>query len=382
MMTPAWIIHPTVEELDVVGRFAVITEPDETDDNGVWVRSDDSERVWTGASRKVTWEVRGGQTIEPQPTLHLPARAISEALFIAVEEGASSITMLVPEGSNVVIIQGQNCETVIDLHEQGQSIAKHPVRESRASAVVNAGVFSDLIGRARRIPEGGSSNVLPDPELRIAEGTIAIHTDWTVRGAQRSTYRCRAETTGEAQCIAPLWVLHDVVRGIDRDLDIEIDLPVDPFAPIILREPNAWSTYPHRPAGAKRFAADLSEALIEWVGEACEDVEYGAFRLVFEDHTYTVELIDAPDPVIRVATVVCDGLGVLFVVDEFLGHLNETNAGIVGARLWFDEERVWAAIDLPYAALSSISWAVDKLETQLSGFDVFLGALSSAEVAE
>lgn len=382
MIRPRWIIHPSLEELDTVHRFLAITQPDETDDNGVWVHYDDMERVWSGSSNDMTWEVRGGLSIEPQARQHLPARAIREALLTSVDDEQMTATILIPEDGDVVIVETVETETVIDLHEFGRPVPDRPERKSAATAVVNAGLLSDLLVRARNLPVGGSSEVLPDPLFTILDGTIAIHTDWSVRGAQRTTYRCRARTEGEAQCVVWLGAISDVVKGIDRESDVVIDLPADAFDQIILREPGAWSTYPYRPADARRYANEVADVLIDLVGEGCEFVEYGSFRLDVDERTFTVQLLDAPDPIVRIATLVCDGLGGMFGVDDLLGQLNDTNAGIVAGRLWFDEDRVWSAIDLPAAAIASIPWAIEKLHTQLTGFDVFLGAITSSPVCD
>lgn len=382
MIAPRWIIHPSLEELETVCRYVSTTQPDETEANGVWVRYDDMQRVWTGSVRDTTWEVRGGLSIESQPCQHLPARAVREAYFIAAGEDAESVTLLVPSDGGVVIVQSTVTETVIDLHHYGAAVPDAPDRISAARAIVNAGRLCDLVNRARTVPIGGTSEALPDPVLTILNGAIAVHTDWSVRGAQRTTYRCEAITEDEAQCVLPLGLIHDAVRLLDRDTEVEIDLPVDPSEPIILREPTAWSTYPCRPADARRFADEVIGELLAMVGEGFEIVEYGSFRFETDDRCITVQLLDAPDPVVRIATVVCDGLGGMFTPDDLLGHINEMNSGIVGGRLWFDRGVVWAAVDLPVTALSSIRWAVEKLHVQLQGFDVFLGALVGTEVGE
>lgn len=382
MNQPQWIIHPTIEELENVYRFVCTTQPDEIDDNGVWTYYDGMERVWTGSASDTVWEVRGGLSIEPQRRQHLPARAIRDAFRIADDEDAEAVTMLIPSGSELVIVQGATTETVIDLHKEAHPIRDRPDRPSGARATINAGRFSDLLARARITPVGGSSELLPDPVFTVIDGAISIHADWSIRNGRRTTYRSEATTTDQAQCLLPLGPISETVRGIDRDVDVEIDLPADPFEKIIIREPGAWSTYPYRPSDARRFNDDVVVVLIELVGEGFECVEYGSFRLDVDDREFTIQLLDAPDPVVRVATVVCDGFGGLFGVDELLEQLNATNAGIVGGRLWLDDGVVRAAIDLPAAALGSIAWAVQKLCTQLAGFDVFLGALVTVEGCE
>ena len=379
MREPQWIIHPSFEEIDTVQRYLNATRPDETQGGGTWVRYDGMERVWSGEGHGITWEVRGGLSVEPLPPQHLPARIVREAGLIAMAEEAEMSTLLVPVGGEVVIVESATTETVMDLHRNPPPAPRPPARESVARASVASGELFDLLYRARGEPNGATSEVRPDPVLIVSDGAIAIHTDWSIRGGRRTTHRLRAETEGEGRCIAPMATLVEVLVHAERDTVFEIDLPVDPYEPIILREPGAWSTHAHRPAGARRHALEVTDVLIDMLGEGFEIVEYGTFRFEIDGRVVVVRLLDAPDAIVRVGILVCDGLGGLFGVDDLVSQVNEANAGLVGARVWFDDGRVWAAIDLPVAAMGSIPWAVDKLSHQLEGFDVFLGAVGATD---
>jgi len=380
MNQPEWIIHPTIDEIEDVRRFASISYPEETDATGVWVTYDGMERVWTGSSRNLTWEVRGGMSIEPQRAQHLPSRVLYEAGCIARDEGLEIVTLLVPTGGGVVIVQSPRTETVIDLHDDPMNPSRSttgPDRASAARALVEAGALADLLSRASATPVGGPSEALPEPILTIGDGMIGIHVDWSIRGARRTTYRCEAVTDGEARCIVPVRLLHDTMGGADPDMIVELDIPVDPFGSIVMREPGARSTLPCRPADARRHSDAVLDVLIELFAEHTEVIDAGSYGFELDDRPYTVQLLDAPDAIVRVASTVCDLFQRHEPGLELLRHLNEVNAGLVAGRLWTDGRRVWAAIDLPVSDLASIPWAIEKLRTQLDGFHVFLGAIVS-----
>lgn len=378
MNQPLWIIHPSVEEIETVQRFASIAQPEETDGTGVWVAYDGMQRVWTGAANRTTWEVRGGLAVEPQQAQHLPARVLYEASCIARDEDVDAVTLLVPSEGGVVIVQSSRTQTVIDLHDSPPAPAESPAspdRRSAARAQVEAGVLADLLRRTSAVPAHGSSDAFPTPILIIGDGAISVYVDWSVRGARRSTYRCEAVTDGEARRIAPLRQLEQAMSNSDRDTIVEIDLPDDPFGTIVVHEPGAWSAYPSQPADARRYADDVLDLLIELFGEDTEVIEPGSYGLELDDRPFTVQLLDAPDAIVRVATTVCDLDGNDESDPELLRHLNEVNAGLVAGRLWLDGHRVWGAIDLPVCDYKSIGWAIEKLRTQLDGFDVFLSAV-------
>ena len=61
---------------------------------------------------------------------------------------------------------------------------------------------------------------------------------------------------------------------------------------------------------------------------------------------------------------------------ELLTQINETNAALVGSRLWTKDNVVWAGFDLPVSAVGELEQAIEALDRQLTGFDVFLTALS------
>lgn len=375
MITPRWIIRPTAEELHDVGRFLNVCRPDESTGDGVWVHHDGSQRIWSGGANGTTWQVRGGLSFTECEPMFLPARVVREAEAIAGDDGGGA-TILVPTDESVAIVSSASASTVIDLQPTLVPAPTEPEGESAAVAVTTAGALTDLLGRARHVPTTGESEEYPDPVLTIVDGVIAVHTDWSVRGGCRTTYRLDAKTTGSSSCVAPLRDLFESVRFLDDEIEVTISIPANFFDPIVVRDPGAWSTYRCLPADARRHSSDVLDVLIEMFGEETEIVDYGSFGFELEGQPFTVQLLDVPEAIVRVATTVCDLLGGQEPSEEVLRHLNEVNSGLVAGRIWTDGERVWGAIDLPVDALDNIPWAIEKLRSQLEGFDVFLGAIA------
>lgn len=376
MTDPRWIIHPGTDELLDVSRFIHVCRPDESGGEGIWVHHDGAQRIWSGGANGTTWQVRGALSFVECEPMCLPARAIWEAQVMAGDDEGGA-TILVPTDESVAIVSTESTSTVIDLHPSPGPAPTEPARESAASATTTAGALCDLIARARAVPVSANTEDFPDPVLTIVDGLIAIHTDWKVRGACRTTYRLEARTKGSATCIAPLRDLNESLRLVDDDTEVRIEIPVDFHEPLVMWEPGTWSTYRCLPADARRHSAEVLDVLVETFGEATDIVEFGSFGVEVDDRPFTVQLVDAPDSVVRIATTVCDLLDGGDPGEELLRHLNDLNSGLVAGRVWTDGQKVWGAIDLPVDAITSIPWAIEKLRAQLAGFDVFLGAIVS-----
>lgn len=375
MIPLKWVIHPSAEELADVRRLLLTTDPDEAQHDGVWVRHDGSSRLWSGSTQGVSWFVRGSSTSEDLEEVFLPARVVTEAYTLS--HFSETVTILIPADEGVAIVSSPGTSTVIDLQVPRRSTPVEPTRESAARARVTAGDLNDLVARASQLPSIEGRDEYPSPILTIVDGVLSIHADWSVRGGCRTTYQLAADTEGAAECIIPLADFRNMLVSLDRDVEVEIDCPLDALEPIILREPRAWSTYAFRPNDARRFHYEVSEVLHVQFGEETQVIAMGSFGFELDDRQFTVQLLDAPDEFIRIATPVCERIGGLAPSEELLRQINEVNEGLVACRLWADHERVWSAIDLPVSAFESIPWAIEKLHTQLAGFDVFLGGLFS-----
>lgn len=368
-----WSIEVERQEMENVLLMISAFPVAECAGEGIWVRVVDGHRVWSGTCGDAVWEVRNPVPEAPFEPRYLPARIILEANMLRL--GGNPTRISIPDDESVAIVEVLGASSVIDLPGTITPIAELPSRPSAATVRIDSTALQSFLTRCRTTPNDPAMPDLdgkePEARFTINRDGIALHIDWSIVGAQRTTYRYAADTTGEAMCDLPMSLLGYIAQIIDADVELTIDLPVDPTAQIILKGNDWTAMFDCLPLGALRYSSALGRSIEKSVGERPRRLAVGTFGFESHGRRFVAQLHDHPVEHVRITTKVCDGL---FVSDALIGQINEANAGFTGGRLWLDGTEVWAAVEFPCRSMLSIDWALETLATQVTGFDVFLGS--------
>jgi len=370
-----WSFTADMEELDLVCNLLAYVPPIETQGEGVWVRSVNGGRFWSVSTGNTIWEATGDPVEPPLEARCIPGRAIWEARILSTTSNNHEVTFSIPDDL-VCLVESDVGSTVIDLPRQSE-LPTYPmyVVES-ASAKTTVGALFDLLFRARLVPIGPSNEEYPDAQMFIENGEISIYVDWSLRNAARSTYRIPAKTTGEANCSLLMGAIYDVIRELDRDLEVTLRVPARSDIPLLIESPLFRAAIACTSTGAIRHHDELRSTLGSFRGCESRTIDSGKFTLTTRTRTFHVELTDRPHETISVYTEVCREMPITL---ELLAQINETNAALVGARMWMVDDVVWAGLDLPISALCELHASIRDLDHQLTGFDVFLSGFTSVQ---
>lgn len=369
-----WIIETNLEELELVCALLAPAPPDEIAGAGVWVRTTEDCRYWSVRNEHVTWEVVGDPVDRSQETRCLPARAVWEARILAMTSLAHEVVITIPDDL-VCLVQCDSGSSVVDLPRESEPPSLPAHVNDAAVATVTAGALNDLLLRARCVPIGESNEQFPDAELIVADGEVAIFVDWTIRSGLRTSCRIPAETIGQAQRTLLMGHLWDLVHGLSRETELTLRVPDRPELPLLIETGLFRLAVRCLSVGASLYHDELAGVLGEVRGAKVRSVELGKFFVSTRTRIYQVDLVDRPRETISVCTEVCRDVPNSL---EVLMQVNETNAAMVGSRLWISDGAVWAGFDLPVAAMESVERSITELERQVNGLDVYLSALSEA----
>lgn len=370
----AWGFTADLEELNLVATILGNNSPSETEGEGVWVHSVNGGRRWTVSTHSLMWEVYGDPVELPIEARCIPTRAVWEARIFAITSSNHEATFSIPDDI-VCLVTSEVGTTVIDLPPATEPPSFPMYVANSASAKTTVGALSDLLFRARIVPLGPSNDEYPDAKLFIDELGISIFVDWTERRALRSTYRIPAEVTGEASCSVMMGLMYDLVRDCERDQELTVLIPEQIGMPVQFESGLFRATIDCISNCASRHHEELVGVLAGMDRCQTRMVDAGTFILSTPSRELVVELTDRPDETVSVRTEVCRDVPLSM---ELLAQINDTNAALVGSRLWTVDGVVWAGLDLPVSALNELEQAIRSLDHQLTGFDVFLSGFSAA----
>ena len=369
----AWTLELEHEELHAVWRIFSRSLADETQTDGLWVRSRDGRRIWSGSCGPLFWEVTGGACTEPLSPRCLPARLVWNAADLAFESDDRTVTITTPDDS-VGIATSTAGVAVIDLPASAELRTFPQYITDVATATLTRRQLQRLLGRISFVPTGLEHPNRVPVSLLVEDGQLAAVADWSREGALRTTQRVPAATVGEAESVVPLAYLLDLIREVDDDEEITLRFPGDTDVPLLI-EGDGWrATSDRRETGAIRFHEKLGQALADVTGTRTITLADGVFSTVWRERVIRVELQNTPNETVRVSTVVLNDIESTL---DVLQQLNDVNAGLVGARVWVAGDVAVAGVDLPCSAIGDIGAVIRGLDAQIDGLDVFLSALGA-----
>jgi hypothetical protein len=372
----AWSIDLDHEELNTVWRIFCRSLNVETQTDGLWVRTVNGRRVWSGTCGPLTWEVTGEASDVSLAPLCLPARLVWNAADLAFEADDRTVTIHSPDGI-VGVANSTAGESVIDLPHPGELPSFPNYVTDQARVTLTRRELSLLFGRISFVPTGLEHPNRVPVTLIVESGRLAATADWSREGGLRTTQRVAATTAGEGSATVPLVYLSDLIREVDDDENITIRFPEDPDVPLLIEGADWRATSARRESDALRFHEQLGQALANATGTTTRTLDRGVFSATWRDRTIRVELHNTPTDTVRLSTVVIDTIEPTV---EVLQQLNDVNAGLIGARVWLCEQVVVAGVDVPCSAIDDIGAVIRQLDAQIDGLDVFLAALGAEAV--
>ena len=370
-----WTITCEYEELHAVWRVFSRSLEIETATAGIWVRSVDGHRVWSGQCGPLWWEVNGGATAERVEPRCLPARLVWNAADLAFETDERIVTISTPDDS-VGIAATAEGQTIIDLPapEEGHRTFPRYVLD-RATATLRRRELSLLLGRIWFVPYGAEDLRNVPVRLLVEDGQLTAFIDWRIKGGLRTTQRVKAATTGSANGGIPVLHLLDLLREIDDDTEITLRFPESVEFPLMI-EADGWrATCEIWSESVHRFEIDVVEALTKATGQPARNLGCGVIVGAIGDRRLRTELQEDHGELLRVTTVVVEDIEPN--IDVFT-QINELNSSLVGGRIWVDADAVVAGVEVPCDDLDALGPELERLDRQLQGVDVYLSAIASA----
>lgn len=369
----AWSVELDHEELHTVWRTFSRSLSTETQTDGLWVRSRDGRRIWSGSCGPLFWEVTGGVSPEPLSPRCLPARLVWFAAELAFDADDRCVTISTPDDS-VGVASSTAGSSIIDLPVSAELRTFPSYITDVATATLTRMQLHRLLARISFVPPGLEHPHRVPVSLIVEDGQLAAFADWGIEGGLCTSQRVPATTRGTARSSIPLLHLLDLIREIEDDDIITIRFPEDVDIPLLIEGEGWRATTDRRETGAVRFHEQLGQALADATGATVRTLDRGVFTTAFRDRIIRAELHNTPIDTVRISTVVLDEIEPTV---DVLEQLNDVNAGLVGARVWSRDGVVVAGVDLPCSSLGEIGGVIRQLDQQIDGLDVFLSALGA-----
>ncbi|CAB4324677.1 MAG: hypothetical protein F2520_12055 [Actinobacteria bacterium] len=369
----AWSIELEHEELHTVWRIFNRSLETETPTDGLWVRSRDGQRIWSGTCGPLFWEVTGGASPQPLEPRCLPARLVWNAADLSLEADDRCVTISTPD--DVVGLAANSAgSSVIDLPVSAELRRFPKYVTDAATATLTRKQLARLLGRISFAPPGIENPHRVPVSFIVEDGELAAYANWSTQGGLCTSQRVPAETRGEAKSSIPVLHLLDLIREVDDDELITIRFPADLDIPLLIEGEGWRATSDRRETTAVRFHDELGRTLADATGTTTRVLDTGVFSTTWRTRTIHAELHNTPLDTVRLSTVVLDGIEPTV---DVLQQLNDVNAGLVGARVWLCDNVVVAGVDVPCSSISDIGGVIRQLDVQIDGLDVFLSALGA-----
>lgn len=350
---------------------------DEVKGDAVWLVSDGSATAFRFGADGLACEVSCGTTMCPPAAVPLSPRSVRSAdvdPFAYVAFGVS-------DGSAWVGVE--DVVSTVDLVES----PRRPITPWDGASVASAVVSADRLMRVLRsvataVPGVDLSGDLPPVWFQIdSSGQIGMHVDWRRHGAGRITTRTSAEVAGEeVTCTLPAWVVLQALSAMLLSDDALVRMDVMSW------KGEVWTLVS---IGEVRLAlraqqtdtddpiAELGRRLTS-AGERWEFVSAGALEVVHPSRPVRVERCGDPADLLRLSAVVAHGVETTLAL---LHELNALNAGLPRTKLWVDDDRVVATIDVVRTNPDETVFAIAELRSQASALAPLLGPLAASSPA-
>ena len=358
------------DEWDRVAALSRAADADEVAGDAVWLRDTGTGRRWMVQTEAGLYGLGGRGTCGQPVDLALSPRLIHAGALLS--HAHAEATLAVPD-TDTALVSAAGTSVAIDLLDSPTPELPPPAEDDPPLGQVDAGDLLAFIELSRAIPNGvGSpSGGRPFYWLGTSQDRITAHVDWRRLGAPRASYWLPARTEHGSRTVAvnPIALAAVLIQLADPDEEVSL-LFTD--GSLGLRGSD-WRVWLRTVDGTvTRLAGHLEEALIE-AGIAPVQVSPRAFEF---GHPVRIraELHGGEYEIVRLSTVLARAVA---PTSEVLAELNDANAGLVGVRLWMQDDLVVAASDLPCQRLDDVGPITARLAEQVGNLGVFLTALAS-----
>lgn len=380
-MTDGVLCTLTSDELRLLGAAVASIDVDETIGEAMHLTLRPGGRTWVMQSGRgqLVLDVR-----DPGATRHLGPLAVSERVrrFADCFDREPATLSLVDD--HTVLASSGSTSAAIDLVVGGDGSPEEWEFARLAGCTVDADTFLGLLWSARCMPSGLGEREYPMPPMwmRLGDGVVTLHVDWTDFVDGRSTYRMAvAHGEGDATVAIPHALLENFLR---------VALAVEEDAPLAIEVGQVVEGESTRAAlrfssGDWKFTVWAIDPLLDrWGGRVLEAILEGDIELEdMEDHEWLVRHEGRParvrlhhrsPDIARVSAVVVTGVGESL---DLLRELGSLNAAAAGLRYWLEDDTVHVAADVPCTALHTLAAAVHDVARSAVELAPMLAALTS-----
>lgn len=320
--------------------------------------------------------------LDPDLDLHLP---LSDRVSWFTDASRHEQPSLGIVDGSTAVIGDEDLWAAIDLvHWHGEAPQPWAVRES-ASADVPLHRFLRTLTAARVLPTGADEQRHPWPPmwLHLGDNGVGLHVDWRDFLPSRATYTMAVESMqGTGTMNLPHRRIDDFMRSIAHAIDHHDDELLLTIAlaevyrdggwePAVTLRCSSWQlTVVAHDVLAERWAAQVEEQLEDFT---ITDRDPARWLVAVDQRPVHVRLYSGHPDVARVSAALSTG------VDETLDLLRELstlNGASTGVRYWFEDDAVWAAVDLPCARLADLASTVRTVAGAAADYGPLLGSWS------
>lgn len=292
------------------------------------------------------------------------------------------VTLSLVDDSVVASTEGRSA--VVDLVANAEGPPEEWRSRDTASAEIERAGFFGTIYAARFMPRGGDEVDAPAPPmwLQMADGTVAIHVDWSEYVGGASTYRLFTKVCGGPATVAinhPLvsqWSL--AVGGWLEDDETTMRIAIREILVDGTRRDAVWFS-----ASGAELTLWCDDPLVERWGSriggmlhaaGLRDSRHDGRRWQVDVGGVPVDIVlhaGSPD-VARVSAPVVGGVEPTL---ELLTEINAVNAAATGVRMWVEDGLVVAASDVRCPELDGLETTVRQVAAAAARYQPLLAAL-------
>ena len=370
----------TMETTEIAALNAALAtvQSDETVGGCLWLTVDDNRRLWVadGNFGRVTVTVHEAHETTVDGWLAVPDRAVR---FAAVLD-PDPVTISLVDGA--IVTANDTMSSAIDLVAEANSPPETSTRGIEAWANVPVARFAAMLFAARIIPSGANDlEFLPPPMwLRLGNGQVTLHVDWSDLINSKSTFRLEAETfEGEAIVAIGHYTIGSFLQHLPLNSDeVTITVGIDERdgherPAVWLDTPNwsltSWTVNPL----IERWSA-LVNAACQTAGFPIVDHDTTQWLVRAEECDVRVTLHHGHPDIARVSTTVVDNVA---ATAELLDELNSLNISASNIRFFWIEGVVHATADVRCTEIAGLTPVIREVALNARRYCTLLGIYAS-----
>ena len=375
-------------EVKALSAALVAFPRDEVKGNNVHLRVDDNRRMWIIESHlgRFVYVVDEANEFTTPGWLQVSDRLVrfaetadaSESFAVGLE------LVMVDDVPSAFVVSAGSMSAVIDAPEPDDRLPADYVWATDASSTVGGRSFTQLLNAARTMPSGADREewLSPPMWLKVGDGQVALHVDWSDVLPSRSTYRVQADDVeGETTVSIPHALVSAFLMAMYLDeepLALSVLCTVD-------EDDNDVRQALQLTNGEWFLDAFAANPLVDrWDGRISDMVAASPYRILCRGVTewlldvhpteVTVTLHHGHPDIARVSAVVVSAVE---ATQELLVELNALNVANTGVRLFHADDTVRAVADVRLSEFDALRDSIPEVARQSLHYGDLLAAFGA-----